>query len=154
MATKQGKRQFGSTAGCLGPLQARYTARTVVPTEPPANGQALTSRPRATPPTAIAAAVGDPPQRPAPRPRQGRAGDVREYAEAWLVLAIWRTAPATSRPVAAQHVFPTFGSVAVPDVTPAAVRTWHAALSEHTGQRPARTPTPAAHHHAHRRGDT
>ena len=68
---------------------------------------------------------------------------VREYAEAWL---IHRDLEDRTRDLYARllrnHVFPTFGPVPVPDVTPAAVRTWHAALSEHTG------PTARAHAYA------
>ena len=68
---------------------------------------------------------------------------VREFAEAWLGH---RDLEDRTRehyaPLLRDHVFPTFGTLPVPAVTPAAVRTWHAALSKRTG------PTARAHAYA------
>jgi integrase len=65
---------------------------------------------------------------------------VRAYATAWLAE---RGVAATTREHYAQllrdHVYPTFGDDPVTDLTPARVRTWHAALARTTG------PTSRAH---------
>lgn len=65
---------------------------------------------------------------------------LRAYADAWLS---GRDLAQTTRDHYAQvlrdHVFPTFGGVAVAAITPAAVREWHARLKTETG------PTARAH---------
>jgi integrase len=65
---------------------------------------------------------------------------LRAYAEAWLA---GRDLEQTTRDHYAQllrdHVYPTFGDVAVAAITPAAVREWHARLKATTG------PTARAH---------
>ncbi len=133
-----GKRQFGSIRKLpSGRYQARYKGPDgVTYAARQDNGQALTF-----------ATMGDadgwlslrrseilrnawlPPATPTAAPVT-----VREFAEAWLAH---RDLEDRSREHYAQllrtHVFPAFGSVPVPSVTPAAVRTWHANLGKCTG---------------------
>ena len=65
---------------------------------------------------------------------------LRAYTEAWLA---GRDLEQTTRDhyvqVLRDHVYPTFGDVAVAEISPAAVRTWHAGLKDRTG------PTARAH---------
>jgi integrase len=76
-----------------------------------------------------------PPEAPKPKPVT-----LSAYAEAWLVS---RDLEQTTRDHYAQllrdHIYPTFGDVAVTAITPTAVREWHAKLRESTG------PTARAH---------
>ena len=147
MATKQGKRQFGNIRKLpSGRYQARYTGpdgRTYGARR--ANGQALTFQTKGDADDWLSLRRSEilrndwlPPAAPTAAPVT-----LREYAEAWLVHRDLedRTRDLYAR-LLRNHVFPTFGSVPVPDVTPAAVRTWHAALSERTG------PTARAHAYA------
>lgn len=147
MATTQGKRQFGNVRKLpSGRFQARYTgpdghmyaARRE-------NGGALTFQTRGDAQDWLSLRRSEilrnewlPPAAPKAAPVT-----VREYAEAWLGH---RDLEDRTRDHYAQllrdHVYPTFGSLPVPAVTPAAVRTWHAALSKRTG------PTARAHAYA------
>jgi len=68
---------------------------------------------------------------------------VREFAEAWLGHRDLEDRTREHyRQLLRDHVFPTFGTTPVPAVTPAEVRTWHAALGKRTG------PTARAHAYA------
>jgi integrase len=147
MATTQGKRQFGSIRKLpSGRYQARYTgpdghmyaARRE-------NGGALTFQTRGDAQDWLSLRRSEilrnewlPPAAPKAAPVT-----VREFAEAWLGH---RDLEDRTREHYAQllrdHVYPTFGSLPVPALTPAAVRTWHAALSKRTG------PTARAHAYA------
>jgi integrase len=73
-------------------------------------------------------------------PRAGEPPTLREYATAWLAN---RELADRTRDHYAQvlrdHVYPTFGAVPLPAITPAAVRVWHAGLAARTG------PTARAH---------
>ena len=59
---------------------------------------------------------------------------LRTYADSWLAH---RDLEDRSREHYEQllraHIYPTFGNTPVPQITPADVRTWHAALNERTG---------------------
>jgi integrase len=147
MATAQGKRQFGNVRKLpFGRYQARYTgpdghmyaARRD-------NGGALTFQTRGDAQDWLSLRRSEilrnewlPPAAPKAVPVT-----VCEFAEAWLGH---RDLEDRTREHYAQllrdHVYPTFGSLPVPAVTPAAVRTWHAALSKRTG------PTARAHAYA------
>jgi integrase len=71
---------------------------------------------------------------------------LREYANGWLMS---RDLGPTTRDhywqVLRDHIFPTFGDVAITAVTPAAVRTWHADLARPKGSRVKDRPTARAH---------
>jgi integrase len=147
MATKQGKRQFGNIRKLpSGRYQARYTGP---------DGHSYAAR-RETGQALTFETMGDandwlslrrseilrndwlPPAAPKVAPVA-----LREYAEAWLGH---RDLEDRTREHYEQllrdHVFPAFGTTPVPGVTPAAVRTWHAALTKVTG------PTARAHAYA------
>ncbi len=148
MATKQGKRQFGNIRKLpSGRYQARYTGPDGHTYGPAAltNGQALTFQTKGDADDWLSLRRSEilrndwlPPAAPTAAPVT-----LREYAEAWLVHRDLedRTRDLYAR-LLRNHVFPTFGTVPVPDVTPAAVRTWHTSLSERTG------PTARAHAYA------
>jgi integrase len=147
MATTQGKRQFGNVRKLpSGRYQARYTgpdghmyaARRE-------NGGALTFQTRGDAQDWLSLRRSEilrnewlPPAAPKAAPVT-----VREFAEAWLGH---RDLEDRTREHYVQllrdHVYPAFGSLPVPALTPAAVRTWHAALSKRTG------PTARAHAYA------
>ena len=69
-----------------------------------------------------------------PAPPKDPPVNVHAYADAWLAQ---RPLEVRSREQYEQllrnHVYPTFGDTPVPAVTPAEVRTWHAALGQSTG---------------------
>lgn len=147
MATTQGKRQFGSIRKLpSGRFQARYTGpdgHTYAARRE--NGQALTFETKGDANDWLSLRRSEilrndwlPPAEPKAVPVT-----VREYAEAWLGH---RDLEVRSREQYQQllrtHVFPTFGTVPVTSVTPAEVRTWHAALAKRTG------PTARAHAYA------
>jgi integrase len=68
---------------------------------------------------------------------------VREFAEAWLGHRDLEDRTREHyRQLLRDHVFPAFGTTPVPALTPAEVRTWHAALGKRTG------PTARAHAYA------
>jgi integrase len=77
----------------------------------------------------------------------GKTPSLREYADAWLTSR--DLAPTTRdhyRQLLVQHIYPTFGDVAVTAITPAAVRAWHAGLARGArGSRMADRPTARAH---------
>ncbi len=147
MATKQGKRQFGSIRKLpSGRFQARYTgpdghmyaARRE-------NGQPLTFETKGDANDWLSLRRSEilrndwlPPAAPKASPVT-----VREFAEAWLAH---RDLEDRTRDHYAQllrdHVYPKFGSTPVPSVTPAEVRTWHANLAKVTG------PTARSHAYA------
>jgi integrase len=147
MASKQGKRQFGSIRKLpSGRFQARYTgpdghmyaARRE-------NGQPLTFETKGDANDWLSLRRSEilrndwlPPSAPKASPVT-----VREFAEAWLSH---RDLEDRTRDHYAQllrdHVFPKFGSTPVPGVTPAEVRTWHANLGKVTG------PTARSHAYA------
>ncbi len=147
MATKQGKRQFGNVRKLpSGRFQARYTGPDGhMHAARRENGQALTFETRGDANDWLSLRRSEilrndwlPPATPSATPVT-----VREFAEAWLAH---RDLEDRTREHYEQllrdHVFPTFGTVPVPGVTPADVRTWHAALGKRTG------PTARAHAYA------
>lgn len=144
MATTQGKRQFGNVRKLpSGRCQARYTAPDGhIYAACRDDGGALTFQTRGDAQDWLSLRRSEilrnewlPPAAPKAAPVT-----VGEYAEAWLGH---RDLEDRTREHYAQllrdHVYPTFGSLPVPAVIPAAVRTWHAALSKRTG------PTARAH---------
>jgi integrase len=147
MTTAQGKRQFGNIRKLpSGRYQARYTGPDGhMYAAQRDNGGALTFQTRGDAQDWLSLRRSEilrnewlPPAAPRAVPVT-----VREFAEAWLGH---RDLEDRTREHYAQllrdHVYPTFGSLPVPAVTPAAVRTWHAALSKRTG------PTARAHAYA------
>ena len=147
MAPRQAKRQFGSIRKLpSGRFQARYTGpdgHTYAARRE--NGQALTFQTRGDADGWLSLRRSEilrndwlPPAAPRVVPLT-----VREFAEAWLSH---RDLEDRTREhyhqLLRDHVFPTFGTTPVPAVTPAEVRTWHAALGKRTG------PTARAHAYA------
>jgi Phage integrase, N-terminal SAM-like domain len=147
MATTQGKRQFGNIRKLpSGRYQARYTGPDGhMYAACRENGGALTFQTRGDAQDWLSLRRSEilrnewlPPATPRAAPVT-----VREFAEAWLGH---RDLEDRTREHYAQllrdHVYPTFGPLPVPAVTPAAVRTWHAALNRGVPDpRLARTPT-------------
>jgi integrase len=147
MVTRQAKRQFGSIRKLpSGRFQARYTGpdgHTYAARRE--NGQALTFQTRGDADAWLSLRRSEvlrndwlPPAAPRAVPVT-----VREFAEAWLGH---RDLEDRTREhyhqLLRDHVFPTFGTTPVPAVTPAEVRTWHAALGKRTG------PTARSHAYA------
>jgi integrase len=147
MATKQGKRQFGSIRKLpSGRFQARYTGPDGhMYSARRENGQPLTFETKGDANDWLSLRRSEilrndwlPPAAPKAAPVT-----VREFAEAWLSH---RDLEDRTRDHYAQllrdHVFPRFGSTPVPSVSPAEVRTWHANLAKITG------PTARSHAYA------
>lgn len=147
MATTQGKRQFGNVRKLpSGRFQARYTGPDGhMYAARGENGGALTFQTRGDAQDWLSLRRSEilrdewlPPTAPKAAPVT-----VRAYAEAWLAHRDLedRTREHYSQ-LLRDHVYPTFGPLPVPAVSPAAVRTWHAALAKTTG------PTARAHAYA------
>jgi hypothetical protein len=65
---------------------------------------------------------------------------LREYADAWLAdRDLEQTTRDHYTQILRDHVYPTFGAVPVPSITPPDVRAWHVGMSRRTG------PTARAH---------
>lgn len=141
---KRSKRYFGNVRRLpSGRYQARYTGpdkRTYAARTP--EGRPLTFDTQGDAEAWLALRQSEilrgawlPPAEPAPSPTI-----IRAYATAWLPD---RDIEDTTRDLYAgllrDHIYPTFGDVAVGAVTPASVREWHAALRDTTG------PTRRAH---------
>jgi integrase len=71
---------------------------------------------------------------------------LREYADAWLTSRdLQPTTRDHYRQILNEHVYPTFGDVAVTAITPADVRAWHAGLARARGSKVKDRPTARAH---------
>lgn len=71
---------------------------------------------------------------------------VRQYAEAWLVdRDLEQTTRDHYRQLLEDHIYPTFGNVAVAAVTPASVREWYAKVARGDGKKAKDRPTARAH---------
>jgi Phage integrase, N-terminal SAM-like domain len=75
-----------------------------------------------------------------------KAPTLREYADVWLTTRdLQPTTRDHYRQVLREHVYPTFGDVAVTAITPAAVRAWHAEVARGKGSKVPDRPTARAH---------